>query len=1368
MNGIGKLSNKNNILLVSFLAIFVFATIGIGIYINIEISNIWINYNILLNSILENTRALYLGFNDGIIQFYSCDNHLKKEIQLEMSEYLSIIPSIIFSFPYSFCLSNFDLKNIVGNNYYNYLSSDKESWIVNSSMNFYYISEGIEKCMEITLVRALAQESAFLQRTIIDSKRQIWAIHQNMNRYAINKSNLDITFGQNSLVCNYSTILDNEGSPKITGVIINGSEYQAPIFKVSKHLLDLGSNNFSISATDVTKEGAERIENQQIYSNSNYRWNSQHLSNVSELMFHDYKYDTSQIESLFSSKTCLGRENEPNSNELKATSNPRANFEGNHHFADILNLRMLSDISINMSDYSASKSAFTRTIYIPTSSILNNIEVFSEGMKEIKRNSSNNLSINIMLLQVLSSIMALITLLFILSTFVPLITVENEKRKEVFSNHGYLIVERYKHFTKKYSTEINRSLEEFYILFEHLFSTIQKVIVYHDNDYENTLEAINSDKAQIITSTKYIELVLVYKQVVGIAMYRLCFIWKFSIFNSCCIRELISNCNQNFKTTVNHRNIVNTNSMLEIVPLFINRSSQMIEALTDYNSQFENIDYLDFILICIVISNLTYYIDSKLGPNKKIKLIFGRKSIKLLINIQDEDKYILNSQLILSDLLIDSFGESRSERNIYDFFDEFIIENSLLRTLIEKLNMELSIKKTPYSIEINLTNKTNPNQTIFCRSENTFKQTEYTKFGLSTVFALDIIDPYHDFIIEDECSKMGIQFIRGKSSNLNLAPIFHFESLIIFTEKTSIPTKEFVKAIIEAINNFNIIEVAIYWLCDNDATNELLVGEFDPNKSSLIKYHFSESSNGGNLPYKLKDKFNYKKDNLEGIKYLHGFGNKARTEVNHYILGRSPSRLIIRKIISNVAFKEARSCYKSSYKYSKIQNIIDILENSVHAKLSTKNYIASSFILNLNSSVNFKKQTYDECLLDRTGKVSGYGFPIPEIKKILSTYSLKRTYKWDTSVSQKPTKVYLTNSDSSNKTIDYNILTSNIFFTSDDELTHEIRCATRDILLLSSIDMISEKIDLIMEFWELVKLNIIIKDENILKFYCSRLVLHSIVTLKIFVKKSTNTIENMVYDFNSILALIISFISIPLFKPGISSRIVSFLNKMVSVYANELAPLEVQICCLIENILSLPKFSGLFDNFEKCKKMIMINILSLNEDLSIGIRQWIDESANNQELVIKPLTFYEPIVNYIVGDQDLLFVSVLFNTSKFTLSIECDIIFFLVLYSPPIFEKDYSLAWIKRWIVQKYWENRLEEEIIQLDTTKISVNTQQFSDGFDLFRNFTIPWLNAMLQLDQLHSKNLYSDVFYIETFSKIRSNFDIWNDEYKKNSWDI
>lgn len=62
----------------------------------------------------------------------------------------------------------------------------------------------------------------------------------------------------------------------------------------------------------------------------------------------------------------------------------------------------------------------------------------------------------------------------------------------------------------------------------------------------------------------------------------------------------------------------------------------------------------------------------------------------------------------------------------------------------------------------------------------------------------------------------------------------------------------------------------------------------------------------------------------------------------------------------------------------------------------------------------------------------------------------------------------------------------------------------------------------------------------------------------------------------------------------------------------------------------------------------MITIISANEDISLGIKGWIDESVNNKKIVTS-LNLYEPIINYIVNDHDALLVSVLFNTSKFIL-----------------------------------------------------------------------------------------------------------------------
>lgn len=102
-----------------------------------------------------------------------------------------------------------------------------------------------------------------------------------------------------------------------------------------------------------------------------------------------------------------------------------------------------------------------------------------------------------------------------------------------------------------------------------------------------------------------------------------------------------------------------------------------------------------------------------------------------------------------------------------------------------------------------------------------------------------------------------------------------------------------------------------------------------------------------------------------------------------------------------------------------------------------------------------------------------------------------------------------------------------------------------------------------------------------------------------------------------------------------------------------------------------------------------------------------------------------------------------------------------------MFEKEYSLAWVKRWVTQKYWEDEFEDVKNNIDN-KMSIQVKQFSNGSDLFNNFTIPWLNATYQFDKLYSKNNYKNNFFVESFSRIRNNFEAWNEKCKKNSWDI
>ncbi|POM85249.1 hypothetical protein CmeUKMEL1_16475 [Cryptosporidium meleagridis] len=145
--------------------------------------------------------------------------------------------------------------------------------------------------------------------------------------------------------------------------------------------------------------------------------------------------------------------------------------------------------------------------------------------------------------------------------------------------------------------------------------------------------------------------------------------------------------------------------------------------------------------------------------------------------------------------------------------------------------------------------------------------------------------------------------------------------------------------------------------------------------------------------------------------------------------------------------------------------------------------------------------------------------------------------------------------------------------------------------------------------------------------------------------------------------------------------------------------------------------------------LILVNILSLNEEISFGIKHWIGESVNNQNGMSESLIFCEPIINHI---------------------------------------KEYSMVWIKRWITQKYWEDKFEEALDKNFNTKLPIKVKPFSNGSELFNSFTIPWLNAIYQFDQLYSENTHEGKFFVEAFNRIRKNFDAWNDEYKKSVWDI
>ncbi|XP_667456.1 hypothetical protein [Cryptosporidium hominis TU502] len=540
MDGTEKIIKKNNALLILFLMIFLIIEIGIGIYIKLEMSNARLNYNILLNSILENSRSLYLGLNDGILQLYSCEENIEQKIKTEMTKYLNAIPNIAYSFPFSFCLSNFDFRDITSNIYYDYLSIDIDFWITNSFSNFSGILKSIENCMNNSLSYALSQESAFLLEPIIVSKKQMWAIHQKMRNYSINMTNEEFKFGQNTLICNNSMIHDLEGSPRITGVLINGSEYQAPLFKIDTKSLDKDFINFAISGNDINSEETEIsldniIENAGLVQSSKIKLNGINLI-VHESEDNDFPKHLSEIKFL---------------NQLFASP------QEENIFVNISNPRIL-DVNDVINYSNGFKSAFNRTIYIPTSSLLSIVEVFSEGMKELERNIGNNLVGNIMLIRFFSIIIILISLVFTAIIFIPLILIESEKGKEIFSSYGFLIVERYKYFSRKYSRETNSSLGEFYSLFEKLFNVIHKVLEGKKKE-KNEITKIN--ETPTLTISKNIELNIVYKQLMGIFRFKLCYVWKFSILNSYCLPLI--NDQQNEFIVIDNIN-TNMNSILFI------------------------------------------------------------------------------------------------------------------------------------------------------------------------------------------------------------------------------------------------------------------------------------------------------------------------------------------------------------------------------------------------------------------------------------------------------------------------------------------------------------------------------------------------------------------------------------------------------------------------------------------------------------------------------------------------------------------------------------------------------------------------------------------------------------------------------------
>ncbi|KAH8581787.1 uncharacterized protein ELE39_001917 [Cryptosporidium sp. chipmunk genotype I] len=1166
MDGTEKIIKKNNVLLILFLTIFLIIAVGIGIYIKIEISNTWFNYNILLNSVLENSRSLYLGLNDGVLQLYSCEENVKQKIKTEMSKYLNTIPSVVYFFPFSFCLSNFNFRDITNNIHYDYLLTDMDIWLSNSLSNFSNILEIIENCMNNALSNALSQESAFLLEPIIVSKKQMWAIHQKMINYSIIIPKEEYEFGQDTLICNNSMTHDLEGSPRITGVLINGSEYQAPLFKIDNKLLDKDFNNFSMSDIDIENVEADEISHDQIIE----KIRLMHSSNIklSEFNLISHESENKEFSKNLSEADYLNQ----------SCANPQ---ERNNSFVNISNPRTLEVLNSVINGSNGSKSAFNRTIYIPTSSLLSIIEVFSEGMKELERNLSNNLQENIMLIQVLSSIMILIFLIFTLLVFVPLVLIENEKGKEIFSNYGLLIVERYQYFSRKYSLEINSSFGEFYSLFERLFNVIHKMVGDKKKE-KNKIKEMN--KAQILDNAKNIQLNIVYKQLIGIFKFRLCYLWKLSILSSYCL-AIISECQCEFSAKVIDLSNRNMNSILETISKLMDENSPMAEIVTEMNSKrLDNHNYLKLFLIYIVICNLVYSINSMVGKNKKIKLTSQKKSILLSISSEEENKSSSNNYLMPSNFL-NCFNGSENAKNICECFEEFNIENNWLNILINRLNLEFSIKTNFNEVLIDISNKNNGNETINNSSKNNYLQNQTLENGFAFVLILENLTPYQNYIIEDECSKMEISFIRTKHSNLNFISPINTELLLIFANKISIKLDEIIKFVSEMINDQSIIrEIVIFWL-ENDETVQGLNCENNPNKSSLDSFKLSNSLDKINYcTTESSQNAHYLLNNYDSFhnKHVNNIKKFLKTKIIQYSLREPLSHLSMKKLLSNFDCEKNKSDGQFLPKNSPLQNFIDFIDNNIYLQLSNMNFFANNFIFKLN---NLKyNEKYLNCnennYLSNEFIEINNGILIREFKLSLSIYSTIRPYDWKIDFNEKSVKLDSVNSVSLNRDLDYKALNDQLLLVSESELTSGIRNSIRNILLLSSMDKLTEKIDLLMYFWEFIKRNTLIKNEKLLQYYCPKLVLHCMLVLEILVKNSIGLIENIAFDFNNLLALIISFISIPFIKPGISSDVISFSNEIIPIYSNKLAPLEVQVCSILENILSLPKFSNLFDDFE--------------------------------------------------------------------------------------------------------------------------------------------------------------------------------------------
>ncbi|KAL7068364.1 hypothetical protein ACR3K2_12190 [Cryptosporidium serpentis] len=1483
--------------------------IGMGIGIHVELFPLWKNYNMYISSVNERIRTYYMGYSDTLLHNFACDSNPPYNEKLNMIKYIRNLEVVISAYPYSFCYYLYD-NNGIDFETFNYLKSGNLSFYLYLA-NLDLVVSDINMCMDKLVPGSLAAQSIFLKDPIVNSKVQIWIWHQVLVNYTsahfgvippISPSFIP-NFGPNTLICSHFIILDISGGPKMTGVVINESEYQAPLYKINSITPILYKNKDSInirdmlnlnrsyanSSTEVSpilllKPALARKLRSIIYRGFPFLKNDQLEFSRSDIYHKNNGH--------YTSKNGITNKSRPKITSIpikkEKITNP-AVLNGFDYNRSSSNLNS-DDIKGNMSNI-ISEFLGRRTIYIPTSPLLSAIQVYNTGMKEIKRNAKIRIDSITSTIIILTSVMFGIVIAAALLILYPLIIAERIKTKKIFSHRAYVIEKRYEHLQKVLLEETKKSVSTIPSIFLSLTSKIQKSLVeikltkLHSN-YQDVYKDKETSIGLEDEESKYKSYDLYIRQILEIIDYNNFEIWKLNFFLFHILKmQLYISSESNFFThelketyqqafgkipeffnsifednaelymRSTEENRVSLLSFVEFCTLLL--SSQYSKSKINYNLNFnKSYDQLNIlisqetsIVIYFIISTVLFYTATSYGELTSVNILVNDDdSICFTIKFKSEDINLNSSQISdeinqligkKSRTLFRSKMQKRIEpcepnaRRANSILEVYLIENlSWLISLIEmhKLNVTSNVIKDKISILIKYKQYTQPlyiatekgyNSSPICNSE---KIDDNENFAIFLVESTDIYSFYKSILLKMVGSlNTNLHIFNNTLELKNSMLSFNLATLIIFVDSRFSEIRSLTQLLYnkQFCNSLPQLNVIIVWL---DTSDDLKITNFKKNNSNLCQ-GLDQIFTPNQLPYLKKVKLlleaqNFPSKNLSrrlstkqysanstyeilnnttqymgNIQTLRRKSNVIGCEVKEIILTQPILLASIENIIDKYIFH--RNIYLTKT-FNKVEDscknwdeyIRNITKKQLYyIKASQLNFCFGGKFIDQNSVVNKYSDNRIQPLISESSPyklLKKRGMPSCIIFNIIRFHQVPNIKNFINSVYKANTNANISLNTSNQTTywipplfIDWTTDLTPIVEMSYKQVRYHLQSIVKSLVIpinkCESDKEIKEKVNLLMEIWDILAYNIQIDEDtrHYLSYYGPHLVLHSLVVFRGFMNYSIEVIQSISDNSDMIITFIICFMALPLCKPGISSNILCDTDSPLALHTNDIATIESYTSSIVSNLIKLPKFKNLLINQEIYNQIIINAILSLNPRISNDIREWLlisagisqnqqEESSINCYSLNTVIRASSPIIiQLIASDPKKLLVPIIFNT---------------VMHSHVAFTPKYSILWTKKWLKQKYWENQIEHAFTEYSTSLknyLDINFKycytRLSNGNDLYTDISISWFTSLLIYNKLYYTSSDSDdEFLNKAINNISSNYTNWNQGIINRPWDI